>query len=221
MASDLYAVDTCADGERTFTRARRSKAIRVALVRDSPLLVAGLSRLLAPHRDEILLHTQAQGDPAPGSVDVVLFDALTAREPAQAVREVAARTGAAVVLYSWIDDQQPIDAAIVRGAAGFLSKAATAEEVIATVQGAHTYQPRAVPVSQRQPSAGAAVELTPREHEILTYIAQGLSNKEIAARCYLSINSVKTYIRTAYKKIGATNRSSAVLWAVRNGFASL
>ena len=60
--------------------------------------------------------------------------------------------------------------------------------------------------------------LTPREAEILALITQGLSNQEIAARAFLSINSVKTYIRTAYRKINVASRSQAVLWGVDNGF---
>ena len=53
---------------------------------------------------------------------------------------------------------------------------------------------------------------------MLALITQGLSNQEIAERSYLSINSVKTYIRTAYRKIGVTRRSLAVGWGLRNGF---
>ena len=51
-------------------------------------------------------------------------------------------------------------------------------------------------------------------------IAAGMSNQEIADRSYLSINSVKTYIRTAYRKIGAQRRSQAVRWAIENGFVA-
>ena len=51
-----------------------------------------------------------------------------------------------------------------------------------------------------------------------TLITQGLSNQEIAERSYLSINSVKTYIRTAYRKIGVTRRAQAVAWGMRHGF---
>ena len=58
--------------------------------------------------------------------------------------------------------------------------------------------------------AGARAGLTAREAEVLALITQGLSNQEIAERSYLSINSVKTYIRTAYRKIGVTRRSQAV-----------
>ena len=60
--------------------------------------------------------------------------------------------------------------------------------------------------------------LSAREAEIIALITQGLSNQEIAQRSYLSINSVKTYIRTAYRKMGVASRSQAVLWGVRHGF---
>ena len=60
--------------------------------------------------------------------------------------------------------------------------------------------------------------LTEREAEVLALITQGLSNQEIAERSYLSINSVKTYIRTAYRKIGVTRRSQAVVWGMKHGF---
>jgi two-component system, NarL family, response regulator LiaR len=62
--------------------------------------------------------------------------------------------------------------------------------------------------------------LTEREAQILEWIAQGLSNQEIAERAFVSINSVKTYIRSAYRKIGAKSRSQAVAWAVRRGYGS-
>lgn len=60
--------------------------------------------------------------------------------------------------------------------------------------------------------------MTSREAEVLALIAQGLSNDEIAKRAYVSINSVKSYIRTAYRKIGVQRRSQAVLWALEHGF---
>ena len=65
---------------------------------------------------------------------------------------------------------------------------------------------------------GKELGLTARESEVLVLITQGLSNQEIAERCYLSINSVKTYIRTAYRKLGVNRRAQAVAWGIRNGF---
>ena len=60
--------------------------------------------------------------------------------------------------------------------------------------------------------------ISKREYEVLELMASGLSNQEIADGAYLSINSVKTYIRSAYRKIGVQRRTQAVLWATRNGF---
>jgi DNA-binding CsgD family transcriptional regulator len=62
--------------------------------------------------------------------------------------------------------------------------------------------------------------LSVREAGILELVAQGLTNAEIAERLYLSINTVKTYIRTAYRKMGVDRRSQAVGWAMDRGFAS-
>ncbi len=55
--------------------------------------------------------------------------------------------------------------------------------------------------------------------EILALIAQGLPNSDIAARLFMTENTVKSHVRNAYRKIGAASRSQAVAWAMRNGFA--
>jgi DNA-binding NarL/FixJ family response regulator len=65
---------------------------------------------------------------------------------------------------------------------------------------------------------GEEVGLTPRETEILRLLTLGLSNQQIADECFLSINSVKSYIRSAYRRIGATSRSQAVVWCIQHGF---
>ena len=65
---------------------------------------------------------------------------------------------------------------------------------------------------------GAEVGLSPREIDVLREVVNGLSNHEVADELYLSINSVKTYIRSAYRKVGVTTRAQAVSWCVRNGF---
>jgi DNA-binding NarL/FixJ family response regulator len=65
---------------------------------------------------------------------------------------------------------------------------------------------------------GASVGISPRESDVLQLVVLGHSNQEIADSLYLSINSVKTYIRSTYRKIGAASRSQAILWAVQNGF---
>ena len=74
------------------------------------------------------------------------------------------------------------------------------------------------PVMASQSWPGRDQGLTPRESEIVALVTSGLSNNEIAERTYLSINSVKSYIRAAYATMGVTSRSQAVLWGVDHGF---
>jgi len=61
------------------------------------------------------------------------------------------------------------------------------------------------------------VELSAREREMVELIALGLSNEEIARHCYVTVNTVKTFIRSAYRKIGVTRRTQAVAWALEQG----
>jgi DNA-binding NarL/FixJ family response regulator len=65
---------------------------------------------------------------------------------------------------------------------------------------------------------GAGAGLSPRETDVLREVVNGLGNDEIATLLHLSINSVKTYIRSAYRKAGVTTRAQAVSWCVRQGF---
>ena len=77
----------------------------------------------------------------------------------------------------------------------------------------------ATPIDPTLTFAGARPDdLTGREQDVIRMITRGLTNQEIASELYLSINSVKTYVRSAYRKIGASHRSHAVIWGVRNGF---
>ena len=65
---------------------------------------------------------------------------------------------------------------------------------------------------------GRGEGLSDRESEILALITQGKSNADVAKLTYLSPNTVKSYIRTIYRKINATSRTQAVIWGVGNGF---
>jgi DNA-binding NarL/FixJ family response regulator len=69
----------------------------------------------------------------------------------------------------------------------------------------------------RQARAAELAELTTREVDVLTLICRGLSNGEIAKALFLSPDSVKCYIRTAYRKMGVSSRSQAVIWGLEHG----
>lgn len=66
---------------------------------------------------------------------------------------------------------------------------------------------------------GRSAGLSSREAAILALVTQGLSNRDVAARAFIGMNSVKTYIRSAYRKINVTSRTQAVIWALENGFS--
>ena len=68
-----------------------------------------------------------------------------------------------------------------------------------------------------RPAGAPTEQLSRREQEMLQLIASGLSNEEIAGRLYLSRNSVKSYVRSAYRKIGVTRRTQAAMWWVEHG----
>ena len=65
---------------------------------------------------------------------------------------------------------------------------------------------------------GETAGLSPREGSVLGLVVSGLSNQQIADRLYLSINSVKTYIRSTYRKVGVSSRAQAVAWGIQHGF---
>ena len=65
---------------------------------------------------------------------------------------------------------------------------------------------------------GREAGLSARESSVLRLVVQGYSNQEIASRLFLSINSIKTYIRTTYRKLGVSNRQQAVTWGIQHGF---
>lgn len=67
---------------------------------------------------------------------------------------------------------------------------------------------------------GRDADLSMREADVIALICAGLTNDEIAMRLFLSINSVKTYIRSAYRKMGVSRRSQAILWGHARGFLS-
>ncbi len=67
------------------------------------------------------------------------------------------------------------------------------------------------------PTTAKVPDLTERERDVLELVTNGYSNAEISELLYVSINSVKTYIRSSYRKIGARTRPHAIIWGVRHG----
>lgn len=201
--------------------------IRLAIVDDYEVVVRGLADMLSATSDQFTVVELDSGLPVEERVDIALYDTFAqAQADGPAVGELIAspRVGK-VVVYTWNLQQRLVDAALQQGVAGYLAKALSGAELAAALVRIHRGDV-VVPTSQREESVVAGGDwpgreegLTPREAEIIALITQGLSNQEIADRTCLSINSVKSYIRTSYRKMGVTSRTNAVLWGLDHGFA--
>jgi NarL family two-component system response regulator LiaR len=196
------------------------RPVRVALSNDYEIALLGLAQMLAGHPSEVQIVDLTSLPKTPHQADVILYDTFgRLPEGDEKLRRVVAENPAKVVVYSW--DDYPEEAARRHGAVGYLSKAMDAEELVAAIVAIHRGEPPRSHEGSGEPLLtwpGQVLGLSQRESEILTFIARGLSNEEIARRAYLSINTVKTYIRTAYRKIGVQSRAQAVVWTYRNGF---
>jgi DNA-binding NarL/FixJ family response regulator len=125
--------------------------------------------------------------------------------------------GGRLVVYTWNLQQDLVNVALAHGAAGCLSKGLPAAELTEALHRIADGETLVQGTAQEASSEVDRAGLTPREAEVVGLIAGGLSNHEIATATGLSINSIKSYIRGAYRKIHVTTRSQAVLWAIRNG----
>ena len=200
-----------------------SRPIRLAIVDDYAVVVAGVASFLADEHIDVV-ETGAQA-PVISDVDIVLFDTFGQTDGhgidlVDFVRD----SGAKVVIYSWNLEPRLIKQALDEGARGYLSKVLTGPEIVRALQRVMAGEV-VVLVGDHETSVGGsgdwpgkAAGLSSREAEIIALITQGLSNQDIADRAFLSINSVKSYIRSAYRKMGVATRSQAVLWGVENGF---
>ncbi len=202
------------------------RPVRVAVVNDYELIVVGVAALLQPYSDRVLVVEVDSNMPVLRDVDVILYDTFgQVQGRGVDVESLVDGGNAKVVVYSWNLHGELVQDSLEAGVAGYLSKGMEAEELVAAIERIHAgaqVLPSGGGTANPKPESawpGREHGLTVREAEIIALITQGLSNQEIAERSYLSINSVKTYIRTAYRKIGVERRAQAVLWGIQHGFA--
>lgn len=204
--------------------------MRVAVVNDYEIVTAGVAAMLAEHAQRVLVVDVDWDTATVDDVDVILFDTFANLDGVGPDVLDLLDGGAKVAVYAWTGTPDAIAAALEQGASGYLAKGLSSVELVEALEFIAAGKEVVSPVFEFDPDRdsahsardwpGRSAGLTAREAEILAFIARGLSNEEIARGMYLSINTVKTYIRTAYRKIGATRRSQAVVWALRNGFAA-
>ena len=215
--------------------------VRVLVVDDQALVREGLMTLLDAVPDIAPVAAAADGEEAVALAsrhrpDVVLMDLRMPRldgvEATRRIREAQPDTEI-VVLTTHADDDSILDA-LRAGARGYLTKDAGIVEISRAVHAAADHQALLDPVVQSRliaaagagatrrpapPPASLPDELTPREAEVLSLVARGLSNGEITEVLVVSEATVKTHINHVFAKIGARDRAQAVHYAYTHGLA--
>jgi DNA-binding NarL/FixJ family response regulator len=200
--------------------------ITVALVDDYDVVVKGVANMLDPYRDRVVIAELDSTMPVDDAVDIVLYDSFAQPESdhEEIGHLVANPRASRVVVYTWNFHPDLVASARQHGAHGYLSKTLPARELVAALEAVHAGEivvSDAPPRARRAPGLdwpGRGEGLSDREAEILALITQGKSNADVASLTYLSPNTVKSYIRTIYRKIDVASRTQAVLWGVKHGF---
>jgi DNA-binding NarL/FixJ family response regulator len=200
--------------------------LKVLLAVEQSMSRAGLRSFLGDAPDVVVT---AEVDKAEAALDLIqreppdvaLLDlAIPDPELAGAIRSIAAaRPAVKVVVLAAPRERDRILAAVEAGAAGCLFRESGPEQLL---NGVRAVARGESPLSLEAALAllGGRVEkppLTPRERQVLTLVARGLANKQIAGRLGISEKTVKTHLGSAFQRLGVSDRTQAALWAERNG----
>lgn len=200
--------------------------IRVLLVDDHQVVRSGLRALLGTQPDLEVVAEASSGGEALQLVrehapDVVVMDLAMGpgMDGIEAIRQIRdLNSGQAVLVFTTYDSDADIVRAVDSGAMGYLLKDAAPEEIFAAIRGA--VQGRSVmspPVASRlfQQLRNPDEVLTPREAELLSLLTEGLSNRELGQRLFISEATVKTHLAHIYTKLGVDSRAAAIATAIR------
>ncbi|WP_309054825.1 response regulator transcription factor [Streptomyces sp.] len=213
------------------------RPIRVAVVDDQPLIRAGFSMVLAGQDDIEVVGEAENGAQALDlldrvEADVVIMDIrMPVMDGIQATEQVMLRDDPpGVLVLTTFDDDEDAFAALRAGAGGFLLKNAPATEVVNAIRvlaaGESVVAPRITRllldrVADRLAPVNEQAErldvLTARERDVLTLIARGLSNAEIASDLYVAEATVKTHLSNLMAKLHLRDRAQAVAFAYQSG----
>ena len=218
---------------------------RILLADDQPLVRAGLTMAMADLPDLVVAGEAGNGAEAIRLAtelrpDVVVMDIrMPGTDGIEATREItAATTDVRVLILTTFDDDDNVYAALLAGASGFLVKDMALTDIIAAIRVVAAGDALLAPsvtrrlihqfATHRQPTApgrnagrGRKLdEITEREREVLTLVARGMSNGEIAAELYISPATAKTHVARLLVKLNARDRVHLVIAAYETGLVS-
>jgi DNA-binding NarL/FixJ family response regulator len=210
--------------------------IRVLVVDDHGVVRRGMQSYLDTLDDIVCVGEAADGEQALDRVaaldaagrtpDVVMMDLVMPRmdgiEATAALKQRYPEIEA--VAMTSFTELERIHAALEAGAAGYLLKDASAEAVATAIRAAHRGEvhldprvARHLTASLRSPRPDTVAALTAREREVLTLVARGLSNQQIAEELSISERTARTHVSSILTKLGLASRTQAALWAIREG----
>ena len=217
------------DKELSRETAEPPNRIKVVIADDHALLRRGLETILSLFDDIELV---AQADDGAEAVllceqtqpDVVLMDlVMPGLDGATATREILRRCPATrVLVLTSFSDEALIESALSAGAIGYLMKDISGAQLAAAIRRASAGKPTLAPeaaevLMHRVTGPGLrGQDLTARERQVLTLLADGLSNAEIAERLVVSLSTVKGHVSSIISKLGASSRTEAATIAVRH-----
>jgi DNA-binding NarL/FixJ family response regulator len=212
-----------------------AQPIRILIADDHEIVREGLRNLFSGEPGLKIVAEARDGEEAVRAAarcrpDVALMDlvmpSVDGIEATRRMREVSPGTRI-LVLTSFAGDRQVQDA-LKAGAIGYVLKDVLRQDLLDAIRSVHEGRPWLHPEAQRRlirtvspdRAAQALEQLTARERDVLVLIAQGRTNRAIAAELYLSEGTVKGYVSVILGKLGVKDRTQAALWAVKQGLVT-
>jgi DNA-binding NarL/FixJ family response regulator len=206
-----------------------AETIRVMCVDDHPLVRKGVASILANEPDMEMVAEASSGREAVDKYrelhpDVVLMDLrMPEMDGTEATRAIRGENpDARIIALTSYDGDQDIYRALEAGVRGYILKEMVHTEVvkaIRTVQSGKRLMPPEV--AERLSEYFPQVALTPREVEVLSFVARGLANKEIAHKLGTANGTIKMHVQNILEKLGASDRTHAVTIAIERGILHL